>query len=48
MPKRSLILSLDEFKMKWEGVIKTPNINDFMMLFQMWLEESTKCVCTGG
>jgi hypothetical protein len=31
-----LILSLDKFKTKWEGVIRTLTKDDFTMAFQRW------------
>jgi hypothetical protein len=33
-----LILSLEEFKTKWEGVIRTLTKDDFTTAFQRWLE----------
>jgi hypothetical protein len=34
----SLILSLNEFKTKWEGVLRTMTKDDFTKEFQRWLE----------
>ncbi len=34
-----LILSLDKFKTKWEGVIRTLTKDDFTKSFQRWLEQ---------
>jgi hypothetical protein len=31
------LLSLDEFKTKWEGVIRTLTKDDFTKAFQRWL-----------
>jgi hypothetical protein len=33
-----LILSLEEFKTKWEGVIRTLTKDNFTTAFQRWLE----------
>jgi hypothetical protein len=33
-----LTLSRDKFKTKWEGIIRTLSQDEFIMLFQKWLE----------
>jgi hypothetical protein len=41
-------LSLDEFKTKWEGVIRTLNKDDFAKAFERWLEHCEKCIRIGS
>jgi histone-lysine N-methyltransferase SETMAR len=45
--KRELVgqmLSLDEFKTKWEGVIRTLSKDDFARAFERWLKRCKKCI----
>jgi histone-lysine N-methyltransferase SETMAR len=41
-------LSLDEFKTKWEGVVRTLTKDDFARAFERWLERCEKCIRIGG
>jgi histone-lysine N-methyltransferase SETMAR len=43
-----LTMSLDEFKQKWEGVIRTLTKDDFARAFERWLHRCEKCVRIGG
>jgi hypothetical protein len=45
--KRELVgltLSQDEFKKRWEGVIRTLRKDDFATAFHRWLERCKKCI----
>jgi hypothetical protein len=44
----SLILSQDDFKTKWEGVIEILSEGNFTMAFKRWLERCIKVVCIGN
>jgi hypothetical protein len=51
MLKRELegqTLSLDEFKTKWEGVVRMLTKDDFARAFERWLERCEKCIPIGG
>ncbi len=41
-------MSLDEFKTKWEGVIRMLSKDDFARAFQRWLERCEKCIGISG
>jgi histone-lysine N-methyltransferase SETMAR len=43
-----LTLSQDEFKTKWEGVVRTLNKDNFATAFQRWLERCKKCIRING
>ncbi len=41
-------MTLDEFKMKWEWVIRTLTEDDFARAFERWQQRCKKCVRIGG
>jgi histone-lysine N-methyltransferase SETMAR len=43
-----LSMSLDEFKTKWEGVVRTLIEDDFARAFERWQHRCEKCVSIGG
>ncbi len=43
-----LAMTLDEFKTKWEGVVRTLTEDDFARAFERWLHRCQKCICISG
>jgi histone-lysine N-methyltransferase SETMAR len=43
-----LSMTLDEFKTKWEGVIRTLTEEDFARAFARWQQRCEKCIRIGG
>jgi histone-lysine N-methyltransferase SETMAR len=43
-----LTLSQEEFKKRWEGVVRTLRKDDFATAFQRWLERCEKCIRVNG
>ncbi len=42
-----LSVTLDEFKTKWEGVVRTLTEDDFARAFERWLHRCEKCIRIG-
>jgi histone-lysine N-methyltransferase SETMAR len=43
-----LSMSLDEFKTKWEGVVRTLTEDDFARAFERWQHRCKKCISIGS
>jgi hypothetical protein len=38
----------EEFKMKWEGVLRRVSREEFAKAFVRWFERCEKCICIDG